>query len=135
VRWDQADRMAAPWHYLPGEGPPGSNALRVELAYRTPDCILDLGCLGPAGFRGWSGGARPEFVITPEAATPGYLPGELEPGTWQVMIGLYRLPASGAEHPVTAETSNTPGRLAPPPPPAAPRPPANGRRGPGRALP
>ena len=83
---------------------------------------------GPAG-------ARREFVITPEAATPGYLPGELEPGTWQVMIGLYRLPAGGAEYQVTAEASSTPGRLAPPPPPAAPPPLAGGDRPPRRALP
>jgi len=81
-RWTPADRFASAWHYLPVEVPPGSHALRVELAYRGPGCVLDLGCLNPAGFRGWSGGARREFVITPQAATPGYLPGELEPGTW-----------------------------------------------------
>src|ERR1700758_3585036 len=119
-RWTLADSFASAWHYLPVEGPPGSPPPGVELAYRAPGCVLDLGCLGPAGFRGWSGGARREFVITAEAATPGYVPGELEPGTWQVMIGIYRLPASGAEYRVTAETSGTPGRLAPPPLPAAP---------------
>jgi hypothetical protein len=134
-RWTLADRFASAWHYLPVEVPPGSHALRVKLAYGAPGCILDLGCLGPAGFRGWSGGARREFVITPAAATPGYLPGELEPGTWQVMIGLYRLPAAGAEYQVTAEASSTPGRLAPPPPPAAPPPLADGDRPPRRTLP
>ena len=134
-RWTLADRFASAWHYLPVEVPPGSHALRVELAYQAPGCVLDLGCLGPAGFRGWSGGARREFVITPEAATPGYLPGELEPGTWQVVIGLYRLPAEGAEYQVTAEASSTPGRLAPPPPPTAPPPLADGDRQPRRALP
>src|SRR5499427_968813 len=87
-RWTLADRFASAWHYLPVEVPPGSHALRVELAYRGTGCVLDLGCLGPAGFRGWSGGARREFAISPEAATPGYLPGEQEPGTWQVLIGL-----------------------------------------------
>ena len=94
-RWIPADRFASAWHYLPVEVPPGSQALRVKLAYRAPGCVLDLGCLGPAGFRGWSGAARREFVITPDAATPGYLPGELEPGTWQGVIGLYRVPADG----------------------------------------
>jgi hypothetical protein len=134
-RWTLADRFASAWHYLPVEVPPGSHALRVELSYRAPDCVLDLGCLGPAGFRGWSGGARREFVITPDAATPGYLPGELEPGTWQVMIGLHRLPPGGAEYRVTAEASSTPGRLAPPPPPAAPPPLAGADLLPRRALP
>src|SRR5262249_57541851 len=94
--------------------------LGVDRADHRRGSVLDLGCLGPAGFRGWSGSARREFVIPPQAATPGYLPGELEPGTWQVMVGLYRLPADGAEFRVTAETSATPGRLSPPPPPAAP---------------
>jgi len=81
-RWTLADRITSAWHYLPVEVPPGAHALRIELAYGAPGCVLDLGCLGPAGFRGWSGGARRKFVITPAAATPGYLPGELEPGTW-----------------------------------------------------
>jgi hypothetical protein len=74
-------------------------------------------------------------VITPEAATPGYLPGELEPGTWQVMIGIYRLPPEGAQYRVTAEVSGTPGRLAPPPPPAPPPPLPSGGRPPRRVLP
>jgi PHP domain len=113
-RWTLADRIASAWHYLPVEVPPGSCALRVELAYPRRGCVLDLGCLGPAGFRGWSGGARREFVITPEDATPGYLPGELEPGTWLVMIGIYRLPPGGTEYRLTGEVSSTPGRLAPP---------------------
>jgi len=134
-RWTLADRFASPWHYLPVEVPPGAHAIRVRLDYRAPGCVLDLGCLGPAGFRGWSGGARREFVIAPAAATPGYLPGELEPGTWQVMIGIYRLPPEGAGYQVTAEVSSTPGRLAPAPPPAPPPPLPAGDRPPRRALP
>jgi hypothetical protein len=55
--------------------------LRVELEYERVDgTVLDLGCLGPGGFRGWSGSARESFVITPEAATPGYLSGKSRPG-------------------------------------------------------
>jgi len=134
-RWTFADRIASAWHYLPVEVPPGAHALRVELAYGAPGCALDLGCLGPAGFRGWSGGARREFVITPAAATPGYLAGELEPGTWQVMIGIHKLHADGAEYRVTAEVSSTPGRFSPPAPPPSPPPLADGNRLPRRALP
>ena len=54
--------------------------MRVELEYERSGAIMDLGCMGAAGFRGWSGGARRSFVITDDAATPGYLPGELEAG-------------------------------------------------------
>ena len=52
------------------------------------------------------------FVITTGAATPGYLPGELEAGTWQVMIGVHRVPPDGAGFRVTAETTPRPGALA-----------------------
>jgi hypothetical protein len=103
-RWTLEDRFAAPWHYLPVEVGPGTAGLRVEFDYeRTGGAVLDLGCLGPNGFRGWSGGARESFVITREAATPGYLPGELEAGTWQVMIGVHRVPPDGVRYQLTAE--------------------------------
>jgi PHP domain len=103
-RWTLEDRFAAPWHYLPVEVGPGTAGLRIELDYEhAGGAVLDLGCLGPNGFRGWSGGARGSFVITREAATPGYLPGELEAGTWQVMIGVHRVPPDGAGYQLTAE--------------------------------
>ena len=49
------------------------------------------------------------IVISPDAATPGYLPGDIEPGTWQVMIGLHRVPPGGAEYRLTVQVSGTPG--------------------------
>jgi hypothetical protein len=129
-RWTLEDRFAAPWHYLPVEVGPGTAGLRVEFDYeRAGGAVLDLGCLGPNGFRGWSGGARGSFVITREAATPGYLPGELEAGTWQVMIGVHRVPPDGAGYQLTAEVLPRTGSLTgaaelrtppAPPPPAAP---------------
>jgi hypothetical protein len=103
--WTIEDKCASAWHYLPIEVPPGSSALRVELEYRGAGAGLDLGCFGPAGFRGWSGGARRSFTITATAATPGYLPGELEPGTWQVVLGLHQIPLAGVRYQLTAETS------------------------------
>jgi PHP domain len=112
-RWTLEDRFDSSWQYLPVEIPLGSHALRVELEYERSGAVMDLGCLGAGGFRGWSGGARRSFVISAGAATPGYLPGELEAGTWQVMIGLHRVPAAGAEYRVTVEVSSTPGELRP----------------------
>jgi hypothetical protein len=126
-KWTLEDRFASPWHYLPVEVPPGTCALRVELDYDRSSAVLDLGCAGPAGFRGWSGGARQSFVITAEDATPGYLPGDLEPGPWQVVIGIYRLPLDGIEYSLTAEVASGRGQLMPerrpePPPPLSDRP-------------
>src|SRR5580692_3178311 len=123
-RWTLEDRFASPWHYLPIEVPPGTAGLRVELEYeRRGGAVIDLGCLGSRGFRGWSGGARESFVITREAATPGYLPGELEAGTWQVMIGVHRVPPDGTRYQLTAETLPRTGPVGaelrrPPAPPA-----------------
>ncbi|HYS33361.1 MAG TPA: CehA/McbA family metallohydrolase [Streptosporangiaceae bacterium] len=103
--WTIEDRCESTWHYLPFEVPAGSSALRVELDYDAAGTVLDLGCFGPAGFRGWSGGARRSFVIGAMSATPGYLPGELEPGTWTVVLGLHWIPAAGARYAVSAEVS------------------------------
>jgi hypothetical protein len=130
-RWTPQDRYGTPWHYLPVEVGPGARALRVEFEYdRSYGAVLDLGCLGPGGFRGWSGGARRSFVIGAEAATPGYLPGELEPGLWQVMIGTHRIPPGGVDYRLTAET----GRFEPQEPAEPPAPPEQTRR-PRRELP
>jgi hypothetical protein len=127
-RWSLQDRFASALQYLPVDVPPGASGLRAELEYDRTAATLDLGCMGPAGFRGWSGGARRSFAITADQATPGYLAGELEPGTWQVMIGLYRVPVEGVEYRLTAEVADPGVRLAieprpGPPPPLAERPP------------
>ncbi|HEX9066376.1 MAG TPA: CehA/McbA family metallohydrolase [Streptosporangiaceae bacterium] len=129
--WTIEDRCESVWRYLPVEVPAGTGALRVELDYDTGGGVLDLGCLSPNGFRGWSGGARRFFVITAAAATPGYLAGELEPGTWQIMVGLHQIAAAGTRYELTAEVTSrtTPdgpaGPIGPgePVPPAALRPP------------
>lgn len=126
--WTLDDRLAAPWHYLPVEVAPGTAALRVALEYERAGAVLDLGCLGPSGFRGWSGGAREDFVISEDGATPGYLPGPVEPGLWQVIVGLHLVPADGVRYRVTVEPSNGQGRdgagggagSAPPPPASKP---------------
>jgi hypothetical protein len=137
-RWTLEDRFASPWHYLPVEVPPGTAGLRVELEYeRAPGTVLDLGCLGPGGFRGWSGSARRWFGITAERATPGYLPGEVEAGTWQVMVGMHRVPPEGTRYRLTAETTRAGAGLVPGPDLVAPAPPAPGPDGrpPRRVLP
>ncbi|MDQ4040103.1 MAG: CehA/McbA family metallohydrolase [Actinomycetota bacterium] len=89
------DRAASPYRYLPVDVPPGCAGLTVELDYDRSAGVLDLGCFGPNGFRGWSGGARSRYVITPSEATPGYLAGELEPGEWSVALGLHRVAPTG----------------------------------------
>ena len=132
-RWTFEDRFASAWHYLPVEVPPGCRQVRVELDYDRTAATLDLGCLGAAGFRGWSGGARRSFVISADVATPGYLPGEPEPGTWHVMIGIYRLRPEGVPYQLTATAADSAIVAGPDLRPAAP--PAPASRPAGRDLP
>jgi hypothetical protein len=110
-RWTLEDRFVSPWHYLPVEAPAGSYALRVELEYDRSAGVLDLGCVGPRGFRGWSGSARDSYVIGPDEATPGYIPGEIEPGLWHAIIGVVRVPPAGLRYRLTAEVTQMPGSL------------------------
>lgn len=105
-RWTRDDRVASVYQELPFDVGPGTAAVEVELEYdRTGEAVIDLGCAGPDGFRGWSGGARDRYVITADAATPGYLPGPLTPGTWRVLLGLHRVPETGVPWRVTVTVS------------------------------
>src|SRR5438874_6866403 len=126
--WYPADRAESRYRYLPVDVPPGAGALSVTLGYDRTAGVLDLGCFGPGGtFRGWSGGARSQFVVGVGWATPGYLPGPLAPGTWQVALGLHRVPPDGLPFTVTARTSRTaPEPAARPAVPAPIRPPRRG---------
>ena len=89
------------WAYLPFDVPPGVQRIQVSTSHENFSAagiarnVLDLGVFGPAGhdlgnaagFRGWSGGARSRFEISGAYATPGYLPGPIEPGPWAIALG------------------------------------------------
>jgi hypothetical protein len=123
------DRAASPYLEVPFEVAPGAGSVEARLGYNRAAGVVDLGCIGPAGFRGWSGGARDRFAITPDAATPGYLAGELEEGVWSVLLGLHRIPSEGLD--LVLDIS-LPASAPPDAEPPAPPPP---RRPPGRELP
>ncbi|SDR25040.1 CehA/McbA family metallohydrolase [Thermostaphylospora chromogena] len=116
------DRLAGPVRELAFQPPPWTRALTVRLSYDRTAGVLDLGCHGPDGYRGWSGGARDRYTIAPAWATPGYLPGEVEPGVWRVLLGFHRVPREGLPYEVTVTPHRSP--PAPPPARAAPSPPA-----------
>ena len=54
--------------------------------------------VGGEGFRGWSGGARTEFAVAADRATPGYLPGPMNAGTWHVALGPYTVAPRGLDY-------------------------------------
>jgi predicted metal-dependent phosphoesterase TrpH len=83
---------------VPFEMPVGTEELHVQMeiaAAGNHKAVIDLGATDPFRVRGWSGGARNEYTIGTEKATPGYLPGPLTPGKWTVLLGAYRVPAGG----------------------------------------
>jgi hypothetical protein len=87
--------------------PPRTTRLEVSYHFEHPKQgdlgasggnVLDLGIFDPRGtdfltdgFRGWSGSIRSMFYITPTSATPGYLPGPLTPGPWNIFLGIAEL--------------------------------------------
>lgn len=107
--------------YLPVEVPHGVREIAVSYDYDTPQVpdgtqgnALDIGVFDERGtpqgsgnapdlrgFRGWSGGARKQFTISAERATPGYLPGPIQAGTWHVALGPYTVAPQGMDYTVT----------------------------------
>jgi hypothetical protein len=112
--WRPEDRAESRYRYVPIEV--GEAGFSVSLSYRGG--VLDLGVFDPAGnFRGYSGGARSEFSITEDWATPGYLPGPVPQGEWRVLLGLHRVPAEGTPWSLTVGAPRPLPEVNPPPVP------------------
>lgn len=110
VNVTRADQARDPYFYIPVSVPVGTTRIDVTLAYpKADDCVIDLGMFDPGmtaypsegGFRGWSGGFRDRFFVATDDATPGYVHGPMPAGEWNVILGLYKVPANGAEVTVT----------------------------------
>ncbi|QWB24964.1 MULTISPECIES: CehA/McbA family metallohydrolase [Streptomyces] len=101
--------------YVPVEVPAGVREIKVAYTYDRPSVpagttgnALDIGVfddrgteLGGRGFRGWSGGARTEFFLRADDATPGYLPGPVREGTWHIALGPYTVAPQGLSYEIT----------------------------------
>jgi len=75
---------------VPFDVPSKTQRLTVSFHYtgREEKTTLDIGLEDPHGFRGWSGGNKSSFTISASDATPSYVPGELIPGRWKLLIGV-----------------------------------------------
>jgi hypothetical protein len=111
-----ADRAENPFPLLPFQVPPGTASLYVryevsrqlsgDKAGWQEGNIVDVGLFDPRGaefltakgFRGWSGTSLQEFTVAAAEASPGYLAGPLQPGTWHVVLGLYQLAPEGCDY-------------------------------------
>lgn len=84
------------WRLVPFDVPAGVTRITVEFDYtgREERTVIDLGLLGPDGFRGqdgfrgWSGGNKRVFTISASDATPSYLAGPIRPGQWSLLLGI-----------------------------------------------
>lgn len=84
------------YRLVPFDVPAGATRITVQFDYdnKTDHTTIDLGLLGPDGFRGqdgfrgWSGGTKRVFTVSATDATPSYLPGAIRPGRWQLLLGL-----------------------------------------------
>ncbi|MFC7464939.1 CehA/McbA family metallohydrolase [Brachybacterium sp. GCM10030252] len=99
---------------IPVEIPRGVSRLHVAYSYSSPEVpdgtpgnALDIGIfdqngtkLGGRGFRGWSGGFRTEFFLSRAEATPGYLAGDIDEGTWNVLLAPYQVAPQGMDYEV-----------------------------------
>ena len=114
--------------YVPVDVPPGVRELKVSYTYDrpsvpagTPGNALDIGLfdergteLGGDGFRGWSGGARSEFFVRADDATPGYVAGPVREGTWHIALGPYTVAPQGLTYEITVTlTYGEPAQAAP----------------------
>ncbi|WP_445144799.1 CehA/McbA family metallohydrolase [Dyella sp. Tek66A03] len=87
--------------------PAGVNRVTVQFDYtgRSDRTTVDLGLLGPGGFRsadgfrGWSGGSKQVFTISATDATPSFHAGAVHAGRWTLLLGVPNIrPASSADY-------------------------------------
>jgi hypothetical protein len=122
-RFEQADEKR--YTHVAFEVPPGVRALHIRYDYserissdpllsggNTLDIgLFDVRGIAPssAGFRGWSGSNKLVFSVTETWATPPYLSGPIQSGTWNVLLGPYKVSPRGCEYRVEIAFDPRPG--------------------------
>lgn len=103
------DKEEDDYKYLQFHLPPGYGLIEVSYEYsRDSKNVLDIGILDPEGlFRGWSGSDKHEFSISVSTATPGYVAGDIKPGTWTIILGLAKIAANGCNYKVLVKAWKT----------------------------
>src|SRR4029450_7474504 len=115
--------------HVPFDVPPGIKAIHVNYDYsdrissdpllsggNTLDIVLfDPRGIAPSspGFRGWSGSHKLSFSVTETWATPAYLAGPIQPGTWHVLLGPYKVGPRGLDYRVEINFGLHPGDAQP----------------------
>lgn len=114
------DKRAVAYRLLPFDVPKGIARIEVTYSFSKDEPggllteagnILDIGLfdsrgsefLVAEGFRGWSGSAIRQFFVGTQVATPGYMPGPIPEGRWEVILGLHRVLPEGCDYKVTVK--------------------------------
>ncbi len=115
---------------IPFDIPPGTTRIDIELKYdrANGENVVDVGLLEPGSldlgtkaFRGWTGGERSAIFVSAVDATPGYWPGPIQAGQWNVGLGLYKVGAAGVDVEVAVRISAGPMTAGTPPLPPRPK--------------
>ena len=117
-----ADRLT--WIERPFDVPASTARIDFDVSFTGADqgTALEFGVYDPVRFRGASRFSKSRFFIGRTTATASYLPGEMQAGTWRLLIGVptvregvtsryrvvIRLTPAGPAQPSVTET--TPGR-------------------------
>ena len=96
------------------EVPPGTQEIAMSHDDLSAVNTLDFGIDDPSGSRGWGGGTTDVAVLNASAASHGYVPGPITPGTWRVIIGKAKILAKPIHYRVEI-TLRTEATLAPTP--------------------
>lgn len=107
------------FRHLPFDLPSGVEQIRVSVEYNdeigsdprlTGGNTLDIGLFdqhgtetGGEGFRGWSGSNKREIIIGKKWSTPPYRVGKPNAGTWNVLLGAYKVGPNGLDATVTID--------------------------------
>lgn len=103
--------------HVPFHVPDGVRQLHISIAYNdrissdpsaTSGNTLDIGLFdnhgkqsNGAGLRGWSGSVRTEITIDQSWATPPYRAGDIGAGTWNMLLGAYKVGPNGLNAEIT----------------------------------
>jgi len=87
------------------EVPAGTRRLDVKLTKPPEGVMATLGLYGPLGYRGMG---KAEFTVAAADASAPFLPGPIEPGSWQVLLYAYQVPAEGWQYQVEVALATSP---------------------------
>ena len=111
-RVSKEDKNSSDYKYVLFKVPKKAGILQISYNYSKGDNVLDIGVFDSKGsFRGWSGSNKSELFISENAATPGYLHGKIYPGSWKIILGLYKISQEGCRYTIKVRIGGINGEL------------------------